>query len=61
MSMDKRWGETFARLEAIEKALKELQGQPAQAAQTAVTKEQLMEIKGVGSSTADEILKLING
>jgi endonuclease III-like uncharacterized protein len=26
----------------------------------AVTKEQLMEIKGVGSSTADEILKLFD-
>lgn len=56
MSMDKRFVEIFTRLDAIEKAIK-AQSKPVN---TAVTKEQLMSIKGVGSSTADEILKLLN-
>lgn len=56
MSMDKRFVEIFTRLDAIEKAIKT----QSKAPKTAVTKEELMSIKGVGSSTADEILKLIN-
>ena len=62
MSMDKRWQETFDRLKAVEDALKGLTGGAAETAKTAivaVTKEQLMSIKGVGSSTADKILELI--
>ena len=58
MAMDKRWGEMFARLDAIENELKKSQ-QPAVTA-VSVTKEQLMSIKGVGASTADAILELIN-
>lgn len=40
------------------KEIKAMLSSPAKPAVT-VTKEQLMEIKGVGSSTADEILKLL--
>ena len=58
MAMDKRWGEMFARLDAIENELKNLQ-QPAATA-VSVTKEHLTAIKGVGSSTADAILELLN-
>lgn len=57
MAMSKYWTETWDRLDAIEAELKKLKKQPAQ---TAVTKEQLMDIQGVGSSTADKILDLIN-
>ena len=60
MSMDKRWQETFTRLEAVEKALKDLQGGAGETSVVNVTKEQLMSIKGVGSSTADAILELLN-
>ena len=60
MSMDKRWQETFTRLEAVEKALKDLQGGAVETAVVPVTKDQLMSIKGVGSSTADAILELLN-
>ena len=63
MSMDKRWQETFDRLKAVEDALKGLTGGAAETAKTAivaVTKEQLMSIKGVGSSTADAILEMLN-
>lgn len=56
MALDKRWQETFDRLDAIEKAIRERDGK----AVSTVTKEDLMKIKGVGSSIADEILKLIN-
>ena len=60
MSMDKRWQETFDRLKAVEDALKGLTGGAAEKAVVTVTKEQLMSIKGVGSSTADAILELLN-
>ena len=59
MSMDKRWQETFDRLKAVEDALKGLTGGAAETAVVTITKEQLMSIKGVGSSTADKILELI--
>lgn len=65
MAMSKFWQKTWERLDAIEEAIKafsvseghlsvELVSEPA------VTKEQLMGIKGVGDATADEILKLIS-
>ncbi|MCB1900267.1 MAG: hypothetical protein KDH16_13300 [Rhodocyclaceae bacterium] len=60
MSMDKRWQETFDRLKAVEDALKGLTGGAAETAVVTITKEQLMSIKGVGSSTADAILEMLN-
>ena len=60
MSMDKRWQETFDRLKAVEDALKDLKGGADETAVVTVTKEQLMSIKGVGSSTADAILEMLN-
>lgn len=61
MSMDKRWQETFDRLKAVEDALKGLTGATVETtAVLNVTKEQLMSIKGVGSSTADAILEMLN-
>ena len=60
MSMDKRWQETFTRLEDVEKALKDLQGGAVETPVVTITKEQLMSIKGVGSSTADAILETLN-
>lgn len=47
-------------MEKLEEIHNELKG-GGESNKAAVTKEQLMEIKGVGSSTADEILKLLNG
>lgn len=64
MSMDKRWGETFDRLQGVEKELRELRGVllglDTNKPQTAVTKEQLKNINGVGDATADAILELLN-
>ena len=60
MSMDKRWQETFDRLKAVEDALKGLTGATVETAVVTITKEQLMSIKGVGSSTADAILEMLN-
>lgn len=65
MSMDKRWVETFTRLDAIEAQLRELnQREPVEAvlevSGPAVTKEELMAIKGIGESTAEAILELLN-
>ena len=65
MSMDKRWQETFTRLDGIEEQLAKLNSnEPIEAVlevtHTPITKEQLMSIKGVGSSTADAILELLN-
>lgn len=56
MAMDKRFLEIFERLEAIEAALRDLQAPQAHT----VTLEELTAIKGVGESTAKEILKLLN-
>lgn len=58
MALDKAWRENNERLERIEKKLDALTG-GGKAATPKVTKEQLMAIKGVGASTADEILKLL--
>lgn len=64
MSMDKRWGQMFARLDGIESELKKLNERETIEAVLEVgfdiTKEELMAIKGVGSSTADAILELLN-
>lgn len=44
----------------VDKIYHTLQGQDSHGGCN-VTKEQLMSIKGIGDSKADEILKLING
>lgn len=65
MAMDKRFMEIFERLEAVEKALKDLTRQlqtgkaPAKVA-SPVTKTQLTNIKGVSAAAADKILELLN-
>ena len=58
MAMDKMNKQIIERLERIERKLdRVLEDGPA----ASVTKEQLTAIKGVGPSTADEILALLNG
>jgi len=58
--MDKRWNEMFARLGAIEARLGAVEAQlEKERTPPTVTKEQLVAIKGVGESTADEVLKLL--
>jgi endonuclease III-like uncharacterized protein len=59
MAIEKRHLEILQRLDRIEELLAGLAGS-TKASKTAVTKEQLMEIKGVGEATAKEILKLVN-
>jgi endonuclease III-like uncharacterized protein len=53
MAIDKRHQEILERLDRIEAALKSSK-------KPTVTKKQLTDIKGVGSSLADDILKVIN-
>lgn len=75
MSMDKRWAETFDRIASLEKEVHGLRediiktfvdndempaGIYGGLPQTAVTKEDLTKIKGVGDALADEILKAMH-
>lgn len=57
MAMDKRHQEILDRLDAIEETLRKMAGKGTSA--KPVTKEQLMEIDGVGAATANKILKLL--
>lgn len=58
MAITKQHNEILQRLDRIEAKLDEKTSKPTA---VKVTKKQLMEIKGVGEATADEILKLLKG
>jgi len=64
--MDKRWQETFTRLDGIEEQLAKLviaiESPPSleSVLNKVVTKEEIMKIKGVGSATADQIMELLS-